>query len=95
MAARLTQYGCPPTSPEQAALDTLLKQRERLLTMITSGVLEIEQPVLGRTQYRSMAEMQEALRVLNGLIDGATPPATTTSDARRVRRPIYPVAREY
>ena len=94
MATRLTKYGCPPGTPAEAALDSLLGQRERLMTMMTSGVLEIEQPVLGRTQYRSMAEMQEALRLLDGLISGATGTAAPV-DQRRVRRPIYPVAREY
>lgn len=96
MATRLSKYGCPPATPAEAALDNLLQQRERLVTMMTSGVLEIEQPVLGRSQYRSMAELNEALRILDGLIGSAGgSTGAAGSDYRRVRRPIYPVAKEY
>ena len=72
-------------------LAALLAQRLRLVTMMTSGVSEIEQPALGRTQYRSFEEMQIALRYLDDAIAAISGGETA---AQRVRRPIYPVARE-
>ena len=95
MATRLTgnsnaRYGCA-----QTALDSLIAEKEQLLKQMSSGIQEIDQPNLGRAQYRPMAEMQEALRILEGRIDAATGAITGTSDYRKVRRPIYPVAREY
>ena len=77
----------------ELTLDALLKQRELLIRKMTSGVLEVEQPQLGRTQYRSMEEMQEALAYLNALIDGASGDTAATQSRRR--RPIYPVVQEY
>jgi hypothetical protein len=84
-------YGCP-LAAETSPLAKLLLQREKLMTQITSGVMELDQPVLGRAQYRPMDEMLEALRILDGLIAGAGG-AGVTATAKRC--PIYPVVREY
>ena len=83
----------PPLTPEQAQLDQLLRQRERLLRIMTSGVQEVEQPQLGRTQYRTMEEVEAALRYLDGLIAQLTP-GVSAQAARSRRRPIYPVVTE-
>lgn len=91
--ARHVKYGCPPATAEEAALNALLKQRERLLTLMTSGVAEIEQPQLGRTQYRSIEEMQVALRQVDDLIAQLGGGAGAAAGVR-ARRPVYPVVRE-
>jgi hypothetical protein len=83
----------PPITPEQAYLNALLKQRERLMRIMASGLQEIEQPALGRSQYRSIDDLERALRALDGLIAGLVP-GTDTAAARRTRRPIYPVVTE-
>lgn len=85
----------PQTPPEQC-LAELEKQRARLLRILTSGVEEVEQPVLGRTRYRSLQDVASALRAVNDLI-AACPggsPAPDPNAAMRRRRPIYPVVRE-
>lgn len=80
----------------QELLDNLLLQRAKLVRTMTSGIAEIEQPMLGRTQYRTGEEMQAALQTLDGEIAavraacGLTDPAA----ARKARRPIYPVVSE-
>lgn len=68
------KYACPPKTPEELAARTLEEQRARLMTLMTSGVLEIEQPQLGRTQYRNFGELQQALAMLNSMagVGGAT-----------------------
>jgi hypothetical protein len=76
----------------QAYLDDLIKQRDRLLAIMTSGIQEIEQPQLGRTQYRSMADVQVALRAVNDQIAACM--ALDPSMRLKARRPIYPVVRE-
>ena len=97
--ARLTrttnQYGCPQAPAEANSLDSLLKQRERLLRLMTSGIQELEQPVLGRTQYRSMEEMAEALRILNGMIDAAAPVTADPYAWMKKRRPVIVGPKEY
>jgi hypothetical protein len=80
--------------PEEL-LKQLIAQRARLMKILTSGVQEIEQPQLGRTQYRTLDEVQVALRYVDqqltacGALPGGDPAA-----AMKVRRPIYPVVRE-
>ena len=79
----------------QTILDDLLKQRARLLRIMTSGVLEIEQPALGRTQYRTLDEVQSALNFLDSKIaECAGANGDPAALAMKRRRPIYPVVRE-
>ena len=91
--ARLNKYGCPqpPQTQQEETLQNLLEQRALLVQQMTSPVLEIEQPSMGRTQFRSIEEMQEQLRVLDGLIAGMTPSAADPNAWRKARRPLYPV----
>ena len=72
---RTNKHGCPepPLTPEEAVQRALEEQRDLLLQQMTSPVLEIEQPQQGRTQFRSVAEMQRQMAIING-ISGA--PAT-------------------
>jgi hypothetical protein len=76
-------------------LKQLISQRARLMRILTSGVQEVEQPQLGRTQYRTMDEVQVALRYIDQQLAacGALPGGDTAA-ALKVRRPIYPVVRE-
>lgn len=80
--------------PEEV-LQQLIAQRAKLMRILTSGVQEIEQPALGRTQYRTLDEVETALRYVDGQIAACA--ATAGADpaaALRRRRPIYPVVRE-
>jgi hypothetical protein len=98
MARRLNQYGCPQPSltPEQAQLEEYRRLYARLLQQAASGIQEIENPQLGRTQYRPLEEIQAQMRMLEGLMDKlAGGPVEDLNAWRRTRRPIYPVAREY
>ena len=84
-----------PTCEEQ--LKALLDRRAKLIVQATSGIAEIEQPMLGRTQYRTAEDMGAALRLLDSQICalaaacGLQVPGIT---AAKARRPIYPVVQE-
>lgn len=80
----------------QQELDDLIAERARLRHSLSSPVLEIEQPALGRTQYRSVEEMERQLRYVEqqiaaciGMVDASSPEAR-----RLIRRPLYPTVRE-
>lgn len=84
---------CPPDST--LTLEELVKRRDQLVRVMSSGVLEIDQPALGRTQYRTLDEVAAALRVVNGMILALCPAADDPNVEMRRRRPIYPVVTEW
>lgn len=80
----------------QEELDKLLAERDRLRHSLSSPVAEIEQPALGRTQYRTVDEMERQLRYVEQQIASCLGMSAAASpEARRlIRRPLYPTVRE-
>ena len=89
MAKRMrttNQYGCTQ-SVQPTKLERLYADLARLEKLMVSGIQELDQPELGRAQYRSMAEMERARQILLGQIAEETP-AVDPNAWMRVRRPI-------
>ena len=84
-------------TPCEDELNKLLALRTSLLTKIASGVVEIEQPSLGREQYQTTKDLQAALRLLDDQIAALAAVCGVVSpiaSARLKRRPVYPVVQE-
>ena len=82
----------------QDELNLLLAQRQSLMRRIASGIVEVEQPALGRTQYQTTADLAASLRMLDEQIAALAAVcgiATPTATAAKRRRPIYPVVQEW
>ena len=75
-------------NPPQTPLEALKSERDKLLRKMFSGVQEIENPLLGRTAYRTMDEMQRLLAYLNGLI--AQEEGASASNSRHAFYPWPP-----
>ena len=63
-----TKSGC--STPKPTPEEELAAAKERLLRIAISGVQELEVPSLGRTQYRSMSEIKQAIGLLSQLGGG-------------------------
>ena len=72
--------------PPLTVLQALQQEKAKLLRKMFSGVQEVDQPLLGRTAYRTMDEMQQLLALLDRYIAAEQGPAAATS----VRRAFYP-----
>ncbi len=76
---RPTSVPSRPSAPlpkgKQAAapltLDDLIAARDQLLQQLSSP-LSIETPLLGRTEFRSVPDIESALAILNGQIAAAS-----------------------
>ena len=80
----------------QEELDALLNELERLRKILASPVLEVEQPQMGRTQYRTVDEMERQLRLIDSQIGACLGVSAADNPAvqRYVRRPLFPTVRE-
>ena len=76
----------------QTELELLKAEKQKLLRRMFSGVSEVENPLLGRTAWRTMDEMQKLLALLDSLIAKAE--GANGSSGRGVRHAFYPVVSE-
>lgn len=78
-------------------LKGLLAQRMRLMNRIASGIVEVDQPQMGRTQYQVTPDLHSSLRMLDeqiaamAAVCGVTVPGLT---GRKKRQPLYPTVQE-
>ncbi len=75
MPARPSAIAAQIRKGRQAAapltLDDLIAARDQLLSQLASP-LSIETPLLGRTEFRSVPDIESALAILNGQIAAAS-----------------------